>query len=486
MTHPVQPATIKLSAARRPRRLFLLLCVLALSFAVRGLTAEFMRVHLSDAGWFQTGTYSIFDNQARAILENRASPFWIDDPKLTQAAVYPPGYPLWLALVYSLSGERSAYSVQNVQWFLDALSVLLVVGIGVTAYGWRTGVIAGALAALSPLLALYGATPMADAPASWTVLGGAWMLLLAARRRSWKWALGAGLMVGVSCWLRANALLLLAVWALALLIALRGTAWRERLLFAGAVALGALLLIAPIMIRNAVAFRAFLPTGLGVGTNLWEGIGETERAAEFGAVYSDEKLIEQERAMMGLAADAPLGLYWPDGVARDRARTRRALNVISQHPLWYARVMLRRMWGSLNYAGEPSTFYGFAGINVTSRKCLPEVLQGGALALFVTILGMVQSVWRHLALLLIVAGLFVALRRDWPTSALLLATALYYLIVGSFMHMEIRYGLPMQALLIVFAAVAASAVFELIRDWRKRRGAGAPSEKLREAVERQT
>jgi predicted membrane metal-binding protein len=144
------------------------------------------------------------------------------------------------------------------------------------------------------------------------------------------------------------------------------------------------------------------------------------------------------------------------------------------------------MWGSLNYAGEPSTFYGFAGINVTSRKCLPEVLQGGALAFFVTVLGMAQSVWRHVALLLIVVGLFLALRRDWPTSALLLTTALYYLIVGSFMHMEIRYGLPMQALLIVFAAVAASRLFELIRDWRRRRGAGAPSEKLREAVEHQT
>src|SRR3954465_14691396 len=98
MTHLMQPATIGLSAAVRRRRAFLLLCVLALSFSVRGLTAEFMRARLGDAGWFQTGTYAIFDNQARDILDGRASPFWIDDPKLTQAAVYPPGYPLWLAL----------------------------------------------------------------------------------------------------------------------------------------------------------------------------------------------------------------------------------------------------------------------------------------------------------------------------------------------------------------------------------------------------
>lgn len=486
MTHPMHPATINLTNAMSwRRRALFILCVLALSFAVRGLTAEFMRTHLQDAGWFQAGTYAIFDNQARNILDSRASAFWIDDPKLTQAAVYPPGYPLWLALIYSVRSERSAYSVQNVQWVLDAISVLLVVGIGVTAYGWRVGLIAGALCALSPLLALYGATPLADAPASWTVLGGMWMLLLAVRDSSWKWALLAGLMIGLSCWLRANALLLAGGWAVALFLMLR-VAWRERFLLAGAVTLGALLLVAPIMVRNALAFHAFLPTGLGVGTNLWEGIGETERAAEFGAVYSDQKLIEQERAMMGLAADAPLGLYWPDGVERDRARTHRALNVISQHPFWYARVMLRRMWGSLNYAGEPSTFYGFAGINVTSRKCLPPDLQGGVLAFFVNILGMIQSVWRHVALLLIVGGVFMALRTDWRTSALLLTTALYYLVVGSFMHMEIRYGLPMQAVLIVFAALFASRMFELIRDWRRRKSEGERANKLREAVEQRT
>ena len=54
----------------------------------------------------------------------------------------------------------------------------------------------------------------------------------------------------------------------------------------------------------------------------------------------------------------------------------------------------------------------------------------------------------------------MALRTDWRTSTLLLTTALYYLVVGSFMHMEIRYGLPMQAVLFVFAALFASRIFE--------------------------
>ncbi|MBD0326819.1 MAG: glycosyltransferase family 39 protein [Pyrinomonadaceae bacterium] len=465
-------ASLKNLSATARRRALLILSVLLLAFIVRGLTANFVRAHLSDPGWFQTGTYAIFDKQAQDILDGRASIFWIDDPSRTEAAVYPPGYPLWLAFIYGVSGVRSATVVQNVQWVLDALSVLLVIGTGVTAYGWRVGLWAGTLAALSPLLALYGATPMADAPTNWIVTGGVWMMLLAAKRDNALLALGAGLMIGASCWLRANALLLVIWWAMALLLFVQGRkASRARLSLM--VTLGAVLLITPIVVRNAVAFRAFVPTGLGTGTNLWEGIGETERAAEFGAVFGDAALIEQERKEMGLATDAPLGLYWPNGVERDRARTRKALNVIASHPLWYASVMARRMWGMLKYAGKPMPYYGSAGINVTSRKSLPVAWQGGVLTVFVNALGMVQSVFRYLALVLMIVGVWLALRKSWRTTWLLLATILYYLIVGSSLHMEIRYGLPMQSLLLIFAAVAVCRLVEIVSDavnkrWRAR------------------
>src|SRR4030095_6931814 len=107
-------------------------------------------------------------------------------------------------------------SVQNVQWVLDSLSVLLIVGVGVTAFNWRVGLWAGGIAALWPLLASYGATPLADAPASWIIIGAPWMFLLAAKRKSFAWAFGAGALVGLSCWFRANAMLLGFFWAIAI------------------------------------------------------------------------------------------------------------------------------------------------------------------------------------------------------------------------------------------------------------------------------
>ena len=443
-------------------RLLILLLVLALSFAVRGLTMRFVRDHLSDPGWFQSGTYGLLDRQAQNILDGKASAFWIDDTSNTEAVVYAPGYPLWLAFIYKLTGERSAYVVQIVQWVLDALSILLIVGVATTAFSWRLGLIAGVIAAIAPVLALYGVTPLSDAPTSWLVVGGVWMLLLAAKRQNLWWALGAGLLLGASCWLRANGLLLAVASSAALYFCVHG-ARQQRLRLSLSLALGAVLLIAPLIIRNAVAFRAFVPTGLGMGTNLWEGIGETERAAEFGAVIGDTLLIEQERKEMGLPPDAPLGLYSPNGVERDRARVRKALKVIAAHPLWYSKVMLRRMWGMLKFAGAPLPYYGSMGINVTSEKTLPASWQGGLVAAPVKVLGMAQSVYRYLALPLIIVGVWFGFRKDRFVTWLLLATILYYLVVGSGLHMEIRYGLPMQCLLLVFAGLGIVGVWELFK-----------------------
>jgi 4-amino-4-deoxy-L-arabinose transferase-like glycosyltransferase len=440
-----------------------LLFILALAFAVRALTANFLRAHLDDPGWFPSGIYAQFDGQAQNWLDGRASIFWIQDSSRTDAAVYPPGYPLWLALIYKLSGSRSPVSVQNVQWVLDSFSVLLIVGIGVTAFNWQVGLWSGGIAALWPLLASYGATPLADAPASWIVVGATWMFLLAAQRKSFAWALGAGALVGVSCWFRANAMLLVFFWAIAILIFLQ-TSWRQRLLLSAGVVLASVLLIAPVIVRNAAAFHAFVPTGLGVGTNLVEGIGETERGnKEFGAPENDRDLLEQERTAAKVPPDAPFELYYPDGIQRDRARTRRALQIVWQHPFWYAGTVARRMAAVLKFAGEPSGIYGSAGINVTSRKCLPTQSQGGVMAFFVNALGMFQSVLRYILLPLMIVGIFFALRWNWRASGLILAGVFYYLVIGSLIHTHIRYGLPMYALLTVLAGTALTRFSELFR-----------------------
>jgi 4-amino-4-deoxy-L-arabinose transferase-like glycosyltransferase len=436
-------------------RLLLLLGALLLTFCIRVLTLQFMRAHLNDPGWFQVGSYAKFDRQARDILDGKQRLFWIDDPARTDLVQHPPALPMAVALIYKLSGDRSAYAVQSVQWIADlGLMFVLVTGVAATAFGPRAGVAASYLFAFSPLFAMYGAYPSADAPATWFVLGGAWVLLLAAKRSSVWLALGAGVLLGIACWLRVNPLYLCVGWAVALLL-FTHAAWRRRLQMSAAALLGTVLVIAPIVVRNYLMFPDFTPTGGTIGTNLWEGLGETEFGRQNGFLFGDDKLIEHERVKMGWPADGGFEMSWPDGIRRDRERTREALDFIKQHPIWYSGVMLGRMWGMLKVAGDPVPYTGITGINVTSKKCLPPEQQGSVLGSAVNVLGMIQSIVRYLFLPLVVLGTFVALRQDWRVSCILLVTILYYLVPGTSGHTEIRYVLPMHGLLVVFAGCVA-------------------------------
>jgi Dolichyl-phosphate-mannose-protein mannosyltransferase len=451
------------------RRVLALLFILALALTVRALTANFLRARLDDPGWFPSGIYAAFDRSAQNWLDGRASIFWIDDPSRTDAAIYAPGYPLWLAFIYKVSGSRSPATVQNVQWVLDSFAVLLVVGVGVTAFGWRVGLWSGGIAALWPLLAGYGAVPLADAPTSWIIVSATWMFLLAAQRKSFAWALGAGAFVGLSCWLRANAMLLGFFWAGAVLLAARAS-WRQRALLGGCVVVASLLVIMPIVVRNAVAFHEFVPTGLGTGTNLLEGMGETERGAkEFGLPRDDREVLEQDRLALNVPPGTPWDLYYPNGIERDRARTKRAIGIIERHPFWYTGTVVYRMAAVLKYAGEPNGVYGTSGINLTSRKCLAPQMQGGVVAFFVNGLGMFQSVLRYVLLPLMIVGVVLAFRFDWRITTLVLVTVFYYLVIGSLMHTHIRYGLPMQSLLTIFAGLTIVRVAELgsKREWNR-------------------
>ena len=432
-------------------RLLLLLLAFSVAFCIRFLTLQFMRAHLNDPGWFQVGSYAKFDRQAHAILEGKQKPFWIDDATRTDLAQYPPAFPVCVALIYKFSSAPSAYAVQSVQWVLDLfISFVVVTGIAWTAFGWRAAIAASFLFALSPLFALYGAYPSADAPTTWFVLAGCWLLVLAAQRMNLWLALAAGVALGIACWFRVNPLYLCFAWAFALVVFTRA-AWRQRVMMAAMVLVGTLAVIAPIVVRNYVVFPDFTPTGGTIGANVWEGLGETELGRQNGFILGDDKMVERERAKMNLPADVQIDAQWPDGIRRDRERTREAMAFIAQHPVWYAGVMLRRMWGMLKVAGDPVPYTGTSGVNVTSAKCLSPARQGGVLAFAVTVLGMIQSVARYLFLPLAAFGLWRAMKFDWRLSCVLLVTVVYYLGPGTAAHTEIRYVLPMHGLLTAFA-----------------------------------
>jgi 4-amino-4-deoxy-L-arabinose transferase-like glycosyltransferase len=456
------PKRSRLSLAIRKQILFFSV-VFLLTIGVRVLTFNFLRARLHDAGWFQYGSYHVFDKQANDLLDGRQRLFWINDPSRTDLIQYPPAYPWMVAAVYRLTGDRSAYVVQTIQSILDLiLSFALIIGVAVTAFGWPTAMAASILAALSPLLAIVGVSPAADAPTTWFVVAGLWLLLIAIKRVNIWWAFGAGILLGIACWLRVNPLYLCIFWILPLLM-LPWTHWRRRLAVSAMVFLGTVLIVSPIVVRNYLVFPDFTPTGGTIGANLWEGLGETELGRSHGFVLGDEQMVEHERVRMGLPADFPIEAMWPDGIKRERERTREALGFIKEHPVWYSGVIFHRMWGMLKVAGAPLPYYGTSGINVTSRKCLPASLQGGVVAILVTALGMIQSVARYLLLPLAAVGIWLAAHRHCLITSPLVATILYYLVPGTIGHTEIRYVLTLHWLLPIFAGLTIATIAEFLR-----------------------
>jgi 4-amino-4-deoxy-L-arabinose transferase-like glycosyltransferase len=447
---------------RIKKQILPVILLLATLLSVRVLSLMFMRAHLNDPAWFQTGSYSKFDRQARDILDGKQRVFFIDDPTRTDLVQYPPAFPTFVAAVYGISGERTPYVVQTVQWVIDLIvSIFLIIGMTVSAFGWRAGFAAGFLAALLPLFAMYAAYPSADIPGMWFVLAGNWLLLLAAKRNSVRLALAAGALLGVACWFRVNPLYLAVGWGVALFLVVKAPR-RRRIAMSGAVVFATVLVISPIVVRNYLTFPDFTPTGGTIGVNLWEGLGETELGRAHGFRVDDVDLIEGERVKMGWPADQYFDSQWPDGIRRDNERARIAMAFTKERPLWFVGTMFPRMWGMLKVAGDPVPYSGVAGFNVTSRKCLSPAWQGGVAALGVNVLGMIQSVARYLFLPLAAFGIYVAARRNMIAAVVFTVTVLYYLVPGTTGHTEIRYMLAMHGVLTVFAGAAVDRILQIL------------------------
>lgn len=446
--------------------------VFTLALLVRGLYLEdgLAALYTSD----QDGTRMArrYDDFALGILHGEGILFprvW--DPAKTGLAFRPPGYSMFLASVYALFG-RSFPLVSAAQDVLASLAAVLVMAVGWRRFGPLAGVLGGLLVASSPHIAATSNLILADAIAplplllAFTVGGG--LLTASATSGSWKRAALAGLLIGAGVWIRPNVLLLgpfaaFFVWLLA------GPSLRSARL--GLVlAVTSLAVVAPITLRNWLVLGEFIPVSINGGITLWQGVADAG-GREYGARVWDKQVIAEEAERYG----RPDYLLWwaePDGVARDRDRYRRAREVISARPFWYAKAMLRRMGEMLLFVDGPRPLReaGAEAVGEESpgeRVPLPAVPAldrtldesrlrawagtGGALR---GPLRLLHALWSAVPLF-VFAGIVVALKDPlWRTSAWWLVVPLYYLIFESPFLYEWRVAVPMQYFLLPFAGHA--------------------------------
>ena len=469
------------------RRALALCAIFLLAIAVRSLYAVSLAPTMYSTAQPGTRMAWRYDDTAVAILAGEGI-LWprTPDPARTGLLARPPGYGMFLAATYSALG-RSFFAAQLVQNLLTSLACVLLVLAGSLLVNWRTGLLAGAIAALSPHLGFTSNLVLPDALSALPLLGALIVLARAHPDRAarWWWSAMAGGFVGIGVWLRPNVVLLAPFLSVGLLILSR---CRSRALVHGvALTAAAAAVVAPITIRNYVVFHEWVPVSTNGGLTLWQGVADAGGEAA-GAARRDKLVMEEEAVRYG---NPRYRAWWaePDGIWRDRDRYRRAREVIRANPGRYGRVMVGRMWSMLHYgSGEAPTLSqqmpgrregqeeGDTGGRTHDLARRPSddlfLAPGRAVAALRPVIGRLQGALAQLLLPLVLLGTVALVRADWRRAMLLLSVSLYYLVSESFFILEWRVVTPMHYGLFVAAAAAVMLLWDGATRLRPRRAAG--------------
>jgi hypothetical protein len=327
---------------------YLLICTIIFfsAIGVRILHWQDSHVEIAAGKISLGGVLNRYEKEARRMLEERAVLFPTQPPSNGDARmlVHPPGYSILLAAIYLVDDDPRPV-LWLVQILCDGVATLLVFAIALELMNWRVALVAALLAAFSPHLAHYSLILSPDTLAVVPILIAIYFLVRMVKRPRLLTIVAVGAFIGLSCWLRANALLLapfLSVVALPLFP--RG----KRLLYSIALMAGAIFVISPITIRNLIVFHCFIPISIASGENLVVGIGDYDKEGTFGMPRSDRETRLKDVEWSN-RPDYAASLWSPDGVYRDRARFARGVVVIRAHPAWFLGIMLRRASFMLRY-----------------------------------------------------------------------------------------------------------------------------------------
>ena len=345
------PTKKELAAALQPddirsprwRRRIALIClvVFLLAISVRLLHWQDNRSILPK---LFTGMVEHYNSNARLLLNGNVGGFITGPapPGDANILTYPPGYPIIMSIVFKVFGESDA-AMRLFQVVCDAAAAMLLFLIAAELLPVKAAALAGALSALSPQLAYYSLILIPDSIATLPILLGIYFVIRAKKSNSFRAVVAAGAFVGVSCWLRSNALMLAPVLAVVLLVTIdRARRWRYALTLVAST----ILVIAPITIRNMVVFHHFIPLSLGVGQMLNFGITDFDKERRYGLPGTDIEIVTRE-AEQYQRPEYAASLFGGDGIERDKQRTARALAVVRAHPVWFSGVVLRRAAGML-------------------------------------------------------------------------------------------------------------------------------------------
>lgn len=351
----------------------------------------------------------------------------------------PPGYPAFLAIIYSGFGV-SVRAATLTQAVLGGLTVLLLAAFGALIIGRREALVATMLAAVYPSLFWLPRVLLSEnlsLPLTLAALCAAAMLL---RTEHLRWACACGVLLGLCALVRGANLVVAAVLLAGMVLVAwkRGRRWRQLAAASALVCAGVALVLLPWTARNYRVFHQLVPVatqdGMGLYASYWPPMRDGK--VIWGNLPGNE---DPAWAAATRAGDEATASKYLQSVTLERLR---------EHPGHFFRVLPPKL---LSLAA-PFDWEWFPHAPGSTRSLNPVY-----------------------ALMLIPAmlGLLILRRRPVPHGWLLWVLPLTVLMQAVVFYGSPRFRLPAETSGILWAAVALVSAW----DWFGRRGRSSVTEK---------
>jgi 4-amino-4-deoxy-L-arabinose transferase-like glycosyltransferase len=353
-------------------------------------------------------------------------------PLYRQAILEPPGLPLVLAGVWTVTGSERFIYLQALQLLIDSCMVFLIYWLSVKLFGRRAvGLLAAGFYALYLPAILVARIPHEDAWAGWFTIA-ALAIIVKAREspKPGRWLSALGVLLGIGAFFRPNLIILPIGFALALA---PWSGYMRALRFA-VIPLGiAVILLVPWTVRNYKVFHTFVPVRTSFGWSIWGGLGELPNS--FGDTGTDTNTV---------ATVLRVHPSYVIGSPRfDNFLEKESFSAIEAHPLFYLRLVGTRLLHS-TVLPTPTKTAGSSKLASAAAWTVPLLFVLAAISALFSFRLQPSRRWA-LALLAAVA----------------VTTAIPYLLI----HLEARYLIATAFVYLILAGVGGT----MILDWARHR-----------------